>query len=135
MNLPGIAGLRAGVEFVARRGVVALGRHRSRLVARLRAGLADLPNGRLSPLVDQDGRAGIVSVAVDDWRPEEVGQVLRESFDIEVRAGLHCAPRVHAGIGTAPSGNVRISVGDWNTEQEIDALVAALQTIVASCAV
>jgi cysteine desulfurase family protein len=135
MNLPGIAGLQAGLEFVKRRSVRALGRHRHRLVSRLRAKLADLPGCRLSPLAQQDGRSGIVSFALKHWEPDEIGHVLRESFAIEVRTGLHCAPRIHAGIGTAPSGSVRVSVGDWNTEQEVDALVGALQTIVTSCAV
>lgn len=135
MNLPGIAGLCAGVRFVKERGVDALGQHRNRLVTLLRARLQGLPRCRLSPLANEDGRAGIVAFRLEDWLPDELGRVLHESFGIEVRAGLHCAPLAHTAIGTAPLGNVRVSVGVSNTEQDIETLVGALDTITTSCAV
>jgi selenocysteine lyase/cysteine desulfurase len=94
-----------------------------------------LPRFQLSPLADEDGRAGIVSFQLEGWLPDELGQVLRESFDIELRTGLHCAPLIHSTLGTAPFGNVRVSVGASNTEQEINVLVEALDTIATSCAV
>lgn len=135
MNLPGIAGLCAGVQFVKEHGVDALGRHRNRLVTLLRDRLRELPHCRLSPLANEDGRAGIVSFRLEHWLPDELGQVLYESFGIEVRAGLHCAPLAHTAIGTAPLGNVRVSVGVSNTEQDIETLAEALNTITTSCAV
>jgi cysteine desulfurase family protein len=135
MNLPGIAGLCAGVRFVKKQGVDTLGQHRNRLVGILRARLHELPRCHLSPLANEDGRAGIVSFWLEDWLPDELGQVLYESFGIEVRAGLHCAPLAHASIGTVPLGNVRVSVGAWNTEQDIETLVGALDAITTSCAV
>lgn len=135
MNLPGIAGLCAGVDFVKQHGVDALGRHRNRLIAVLRTRLRALSRCRLSPLANEDGRAGIVSFRLDAWLPDELGQVLYESFGIEVRAGLHCAPLAHAAIGTAPLGTVRVSVGAMNTEEDIELLVEALDTITTSCAV
>lgn len=135
MNLPGIAGLLAGVEFVMQQGVQTLGEHRNRLVHQLRSALRNVPDCRLSPLADEDGRMGIVSFSLGGWTPEELGKVFYESFGIEVRTGLHCAPRIHATIGAAPLGNVRVSVGVWNTEHDIHALVQATEAIAASCAV
>ncbi len=134
-NLPGIAGLCAGVRFVKAQGIDGLGHHRHRLVTMLREELLRLPGCRVSPLADDDGRAGIVSLKLEGWLPDELGRVLGEAFGIEVRTGLHCAPRIHASIGSAPLGNVRISAGAWNTEEDVGALVMALQTISTSCAV
>jgi selenocysteine lyase/cysteine desulfurase len=45
-------------------------------------------------------------------------------------AGLHCAPDAHRSIGTLPSGTIRVSPGLFNTESDIDALLAALENIV-----
>lgn len=129
-NLPGLAGLRAGAEFVLRQTVEALGAHRSRLVSRLRHGLSRIPSVRIAPLPGDDGRAGVTSLWVDGWTPEEMGFALRESFGIETRSGLHCAPLVHEWLGTAPKGNIRVSVGAFNGESHVDLLVDAVRKLV-----
>ena len=46
---------------------------------------------------------------------------------IAVRGGLHCAPSIHAYLGTA--GAVRASLGPFNTERDVDALLLAVQRI------
>lgn len=125
-NLCGIVGLLAGVRAVRARGVKAEGCRRHRLVARLRAGLSGVRTVRVLPLVGDDGRAGVVSFAVDGWDPEQVGFVLRQSFDIITRSGLHCAPLAHKVFDTSPLGTIRASVGFENTEAHVDALVAAV---------
>lgn len=131
-NLPGIAGLRAGAEFVARETVAKLGAHRHRLVVQLRAELARLGKVRLSPLAKDDGRAGVVSFTVDGWPAADVGYMLRESFEIEVRTGLHCAPLAHSWLGTAPDGTVRVSVSAFNQERDVGALVEAIEALSAT---
>ena len=108
------------------RGVEAEGTHRQRLVARLRSRLETVEGVRVLPLARNDGRAGIVSFTVDGWAPEEIGYVLQETFGIITRSGLHCAPLAHQVYGTAPLGTVRASVGPVNTEEQVDALAAAV---------
>ena len=128
-NLPGLAGLVAGVRLVRAVGVHALGERRAALVRRLRQGLGAVEAVRLLTLSGDDGRVGIVSFSVRGWPPEEVGFVLRESFGIEVRSGLHCAPLVPQALGVDPRGTVRASVG-WSTnEEQVDALVTALAAL------
>jgi cysteine desulfurase family protein len=128
MNLPGIAGLAAGVRFVRERGVDELGRHRNGLVHGIRRRLDPLPGIRLSPLADNDGRAGIVSLAVEGWSPDELAFLLHEVFGVETRGGLHCAPKIHRGLSTSPAGSVRVSVAAFNTEDDVDSLVTALES-------
>ncbi|MCU0293505.1 MAG: aminotransferase class V-fold PLP-dependent enzyme [Thermoanaerobaculaceae bacterium] len=128
-NLPGIAGLRAGVRFVHRIGVEALGAHRAWLVERLREGMRVMGHIRLFPLAHEDGRVGIVPFCVAGWDPDEVGLVLRESFSIEVRTGLHCAPLALRGLPGEPRGSVRVSVGLGTAEDDVDLLLAALASL------
>lgn len=128
-NLPGIAGLRAGTRLVLRIGVEALGAHRAWLVQRLREGLRAMGHVRLFPLAQEDGRVGIVPLGVVGWEPDEVGFVLRESFGIEVRTGLHCAPLALRGLDGEPRGSVRVSVGLGTAEDDVDLLLAALASL------
>jgi selenocysteine lyase/cysteine desulfurase len=61
---------------------------------------------------------------------EDLAAILDTSFDIAVRAGNHCSPYVHKAVGSYDDGLVRVSPGPFNTEADIDALVAALREIV-----
>ena len=48
---------------------------------------------------------------------------------IATRPGAHCAPRMHAALGTTEQGAVRFSFSCYNTAREVDAAVAAVQEI------
>jgi selenocysteine lyase/cysteine desulfurase len=128
-NLSGVAGLEAGVSFVLERGIEALGEHRQRLVRALRSALEEIPRVSLTPLPHDDGRVGIVSFVVRDLPPEEVGFTLHEVFGIVVRSGLHCAPRIHEHLGTAPLGTVRVSVGPFNTQADMERVASSVAEI------
>jgi selenocysteine lyase/cysteine desulfurase len=56
---------------------------------------------------------------------------LSERWGIETRPGLHCSPLGHRTLGTFPSGALRISIGFFNTEQEIEVAIEALCTLAA----
>ena len=130
-NMSGIAGLAAGMKFVLEKGVDVLGVLRNDLTVYLRNKLSELPGLNLSPWVHEDGRAGIVSFTLQGWTASELGYVLSHSFDIETRAGLHCAPRAHYAMGTFPNGSLRVSLGLFSTRDEVEALLLALRTLVA----
>ena len=67
--------------------------------------------------------------------PQEVASLLDSAFQIQVRAGLHCAPGMHEAIGTKElGGTVRVSFGPFTTEDDIAALVAAVGQIATSLA-
>lgn len=129
-NFPGIAGLAAGVKHVAERGVENEGRHRRRLVRGVRDRLSTVSEVRLLPLADEDGRAGIVTFNVDGWSSEMLSYTLRESFSIETRSGLHCAPRAHEFFGCGRDGAVRVSFGSSNGSDDAEALVTAVTQVV-----
>lgn len=128
-NVPGIAGLKAGLEFIRETGIETIRVKESRLVAGLLEGLARIPGIALyGPTLDRE-RGGIVSFTLQDRDPAVIGFTLDRDHDIAVRAGLHCAPGTHRVIGTFPEGTVRVSPGYFNTPDEIETLIAAIGEI------
>lgn len=128
-NTVGIAGLRAGIEYVVSRGISAIRIHEQKLLQKLVAALQDDKRFVLYGTRDVSKKVGILSLNVKGFRPAEVGAILDQSFDIAVRPGLHCAPFAHQRMGTFPDGMVRVSPGCFNTEEEIDQLITVLVRI------
>jgi selenocysteine lyase/cysteine desulfurase len=54
---------------------------------------------------------------------------LADEWDIETRPGLHCAPLAHMTLGSFPMGSLRVSVGYFNTEEDIDTTIRALERL------
>lgn len=128
-NTVGIAGLRAGIEYVMSRGISAIRTHERKLLQKLITALQDDKRFVLYGTRDVSKKVGILSLNVKGYRPAEVGAILDQSFDIAVRPGLHCAPFAHQRMGTFPDGMVRVSPGCFNTEEEIDQLITVLVRI------
>ena len=127
-NLPGIAGLLAGIRFVIRHGA-AIREYEQALARRLREGLKNIPGVTVYG-ADRAPRTGVVSFNIRELDSGETADRLnRQHFSL--RGGLHCAPSIHAWLGTTQSGAVRASLGPFNTEKEVDALLQAVQAIAA----
>lgn len=129
-NAPGLCGLEAGVNWLLQQGVETLHRHEQQLVRQLGMGLQSLPGVRLTgERLDQD-RVGVLSVSVDGLEPHDLAAILDESFGIEARAGLHCAPGVHRALRTIQNGgSLRLSVGAFTTASAIEETIDAFRQI------
>lgn len=124
-NMPGIAGLLAGVRYVKKRGVEAICR-RERGLAHLAAEeLRRLPGVTVYALPDLRHQSGVVSFTVAQRDVEAVGAALAQR-DIALRCGIHCAPLAHRSAGTLRSGTVRLSVSDLNTQEEVERFLREL---------
>ncbi len=131
LNVPGIVGLLAGVRFINERGISALRSHEQELSVRLISGLCQLEQVTLYGPAAEDDRVGVVSFNLAEQDPHEVASLLDATAGIEVRSGLHCAARMHAALGTlALNGTVRLSVGPFNTADEIDTALDAISRFV-----
>jgi selenocysteine lyase/cysteine desulfurase len=129
-NVPGIAGLGAGLAYLSERGIDAVRRHDRQLLERLLEGLSQLPGVQVYGPRDLDRRLGVVSITVSGADPQELGLLLDTSYRIQVRSGLHCAPRLHRALGTADrGGTLRFSLGPFNTPEHIDATLQSLAEI------
>ena len=74
-------------------------------------------------------RAPIVSLNLGELDSGAVADVLMTDYGIAVRSGAHCAPRMHAALGTLEQGAVRFSFGWFNTADEVTAAADALKEI------
>ena len=124
-NMPGIAGLLAGVRFVRQQRTDAIWHHEYALTRRAAEQLAGLPDVEVFASPDGTAQAGMISFRVTGRDAEAVGEALAER-GIAVRAGLHCAPLAHRTAGTLDTGTVRVSFSAFNTPREVDMLVRAL---------
>lgn len=127
-NMPGIAGLLAGVRFVRQLGPEAICAEERQLAALAAEGLRRIPGLRVYALPDLAAQTGVLSVVPEHLDAEALGNALADR-GIAVRAGLHCAPLAHRTAGTLATGTVRISFSHWNTREEVHRLLAAIGEI------
>lgn len=128
-NTPGLAGLKAGVEFLLKEGVAAVREREAELLARLIQGLRGISGIELHGPLDPHFHGGVLSFNLGGRDPAEIGFLLDRDHGILCRAGLHCAPDAHRTIGTFPRGTVRVSPGYFTTPEEIDHLLAAMTAV------
>jgi len=130
-NTPGLAGLGAGVRFVLENDVEAIRAHEGVLAKRLLDRLASTPGVKVYGPSCGSHRVAVISFALEGWPPLNLAHVLTSGFDIATRSGLHCAPLIHQYLGTSDTGTVRVSIGYFNTLDDIDAMCDALEQIAA----
>ena len=132
LNLPGIAGLAAGVGWLKEQGLERIREHELALTAQLLAGLAALEQQGLLRIVgrrDCEQRTSVVSIAHTHQDIALVAYELAEKYGIATRVGLHCAPNAHKTLGTYPAGTLRFSLGWHNNEAEVATALAALKEV------
>jgi len=130
LNAPGLAGLAEGIAAVQERGVEAIAAHEIRLMERLSRELRHVPKVVVYGPSRRHECVGTLSFNITGVTSNEVAHILDTAHGIAVRPGLHCAPAAHQTIGSFPEGTVRVSVGPYTTEDEIQALVRAVEQIV-----
>ena len=128
LNVAGIAGLGAGVQYLLDHQDDL--RQQDRQYSRwLHADTIWPEADSMVGPVDPAHRVGLVSFQVSGYDCHEVASILDSTAGIMVRAGLHCAPRIHQRYGI--DGSVRASWGPFTTEQHLVHLVKTLTEICA----
>ena len=120
-NVPGFAGLAAGIARVAALGEEKTGKQEADLARQAGVILKD----RGFEVFSGPGQAGVLSFRGKGDCEEVAEELARRG--IAVRAGLHCAPVAHESAGTLDTGTVRLSFGVDNTRQDLAALAAATE--------
>jgi cysteine desulfurase / selenocysteine lyase len=135
-NVLGIAGLAAGVAWVAERGPDQLRRDEVALLERVVDWAEAMDDWSMAARWESATHVGALSLIVpESLAPQDIGAILDTSFDIAIRPGLHCAPYIHRALGTFPHGTVRVSAGAFTTPEDIQSLLDALCQISAAAAI
>lgn len=129
LNVPGLCGLRAGVEFIQGKGIENIRDHERALTRLLLDGISENRNIRLYGADNTDRRTAVVSATIKGRDPGETALALDRDFGIASRAGLHCAPLAHRTLGTFPQGTVRFSMGCFTTVEDVKETVRILNEI------
>lgn len=126
-NIVAIAGLKAALETIDQ------GKHYEYIREKTRYlfnNIKELDNVELLGSFEDDESLGIVSFIVEGYTSDSVGMILDDEFDIAVRTGYHCAPFIHEYLNDKPyNGTVRVGIGAFTTNEDIDALIDALSTL------
>jgi cysteine desulfurase family protein len=131
LNLAGIAGLSAGLDWIEQTGLESIHSHEIRLLGKLQEGLSEIDDVRIWGTTSLENRVATLSASVGDLDAAYVGTVLDVDYDIQTRTGLHCAPLIHEHYGTAPHGTIRFSLGPFNTDEHVETAVRAVGEIAA----
>ena len=127
LNLPGIFGLGAALDYLEQEGET-LRIREHKLAGHLWARLMELEEDGIRVLGANDParRTGVVSIDFLKGDNGEMAFRLEQEYGIQTRCGLHCAPMAHRTLGTFPQGAVRFSVGPFTTFEEIDYVQGAV---------
>lgn len=129
-NIPAAAGLCAALrELNAEKGKELCERERF-LIRELERRLSVIPGVRLYLPIEEKRRSGICSFVIEGYQSEDVGMILDEDYGIAVRCGYQCAPLIHKYLKDEMyGGTIRVSVGQFNTTEEIERFAQAVEEI------
>jgi selenocysteine lyase/cysteine desulfurase len=132
----GIAGLLAAQRWIAKRGgVAAIFEHEMRHARRLEEGLRAIDNVTLYCADMRRDHLPVLVFNIEGMNAEQAGSLLDVEHEVITRTGLHCAPLVHEGIGTAEAdGTVRFAPGIFTTDAEVERAIDAVADIAAYAA-
>jgi cysteine desulfurase family protein len=130
-NVLGLAGLKAGLEWVLERGPEASRLHEVALLQQVVDWVANhADHWKVAGAWNPARHVGALSlVPPEGIVPSELGAILDTSFAVAIRPGLHCSPYIHKRLGTFPDGMLRVSPGPFNTEADIQTFLNALGEI------
>jgi len=123
-DISGPIGLRAAIEYLNRLGMDNIAKYEHELLTYATQEVSAVPGVRLIGTAKE--KAGVLSFVMDGVHPHDIGTILDQE-GIAIRTGHHCAQPVMTRFGI--DATARASFGLYNTTEEIDALVRALEKV------
>jgi cysteine desulfurase/selenocysteine lyase len=129
-NMPGVAALWAGQEWLDENGIEKIHAQEMILARRLVDGFRGIDGVRTYCCDNLKNHLSTVTANLEGVDAGDVGTMLDVDYNIATRTGLHCAPLVHQQIGTMEiHGGVRFAIGAFNTPAHVDAAIEAMTEI------
>lgn len=129
-NVPGIAGLSEGIDYVLETGEENILRHEKDICAQMANRLSRNKDFEVF-YTDKDCQAGVLSVRHAIIEPETMCSMLGEK-GISARCGLHCSPLAHKTAGTFDTGTVRFSFSPFINHEQIEKVCGELENLINS---
>ena len=127
VNLPAIAGISAGIDYVKSIGLENIYKGEFRLVKRLYEALKREEEVQLyTENFEYGSFVPLILFNIKGMDSSTASSVLSDN-GIAVRGGLHCAPSAHRQIGTLNEGGIRVAVATFNRERDIDILIRTVK--------
>jgi cysteine desulfurase/selenocysteine lyase len=117
-------GLGAAIDYLEDIGMEAIHAYEQELLAYAMAAVGAIPGVRIFGTARE--KAGVISFSVDGVHPHDIGTILDQQ-GIAIRTGHHCAQPVMERFGVPAMA--RASLAFYNTQAEIDALVAGIHQV------
>ena len=127
-NMPGIAGLAEGLEFVKNKGIDRIRKHEQSLAQQAIGELKAIPGVTVFHDGTMERQTGVVSFIAEGYDCVELAEELARR-GIALRAGLHCAPLAHRTAKTLKTGTIRLSPSAFNTPQQIQLFAEGLRRV------
>ena len=151
LNAHGIAGLKAGIEFINSIGLENIYKHEFNLYSEFVTRVSQIDGitiygkheayGEFAEHTSNEGTCRsdgyremhlpIVTLNYSEMPSGEFGDCLFDEYGIATRSGAHCTPRLHEALGTMEQGAVRFSFGYFNTIDEVTEACEAIKKVVA----
>ncbi len=129
LNIQAIAGLNASLKWINKIGVSNIYFKKKELTEQLIKMLLEIEDIELYLPNKRDKHIGIIPFNVKGYLPDQLAYILDCDYNIAVRAGHHCAPKIGSFL-EASFGTVRASLGYFNTFEDIKKLYEAIEEII-----
>ncbi|WP_297596020.1 aminotransferase class V-fold PLP-dependent enzyme [uncultured Cetobacterium sp.] len=129
LNTPGIMSLGAGIDFINDLGLDKIKEHENKLTEYFIKEIQKIETVKIYKSITEN-QGPVVSINIIGLDSGDLASILDEEFGIMVRPGFHCAPLAHKTIGTYEIGAVRFSFGFFNTLEEVQYAIEALNSII-----
>ena len=126
VNVGGAVGLEAAIQYIEKLGFSFIEEREKELSEYLMAGMKEIPHVHILGSEKGKNHHGIMTFTIDGVHPHDIAEIM-DSHKVCIRAGHHCAQPLMKFMGT-PSTS-RVSLGLYNTKEDVDAFLAALKTI------
>jgi cysteine desulfurase family protein len=129
LNTTCIAGLKGSLEYICSHGFKNIAARSMHLLNYLITTMSGIDEVILYGTLDLNTKVPTLSFNLANKLPSEAAH-LYEERGFCLRSGIQCAPLIHKTLRTLPTGTLRISLGHYNTEDEIDLFIAATKNII-----
>ncbi len=123
-NVPGLAGLKAGIEYIEQKGMDKIHEFETKLLGIM---VDELTNTKFE-IFNGQSQLGVLSIKHPEIDSEDLAALLANE-NICIRAGMHCSPLAHKSAGTLLSGTARFSFSPFNSIEEIRKTCSLLKSI------